>query len=283
MKRTIILLTLIIPLFSYSQSLGEQRLNQLNSSVVRVLIDSLPSGTGFFVNEDWLVTCHHVIEPAYIRDSLTNNILSRKRIFVEFNNGEVIEVGIMRHLQNDGYNDALAYDYCILKINTNPSFKINPLVIGDWTDIKDGDEIYSCGYPLGIEQAFRSKGILSSKWKDKTILYKQGTPVDTLIYDVAWLDLTMNKGNSGGPIIKFGNSPEEDRVIGIATFILNPYAKSAKNISNYLPHRGIDLMSDGISQNQMLRVLYDAISNNSIGVSGCISIDYSSKLFRQLK
>jgi serine protease Do len=51
---------------------------------------------------------------------------------------------------------------------------------------------------------------------------------------VAWLDLTLNKGNYGGPVIKIGRTPDENRVIGIATFILNPFAQYAEAVIRHL-------------------------------------------------
>lgn len=86
----------LIPIFCNSQSLGVDRIERLNRSVVRILIDSNPSGTGFFISDNGLVaTCNHVIEPAYIRDKNTNKIIGLRKIDIEFQNGEKIEVGII--------------------------------------------------------------------------------------------------------------------------------------------------------------------------------------------
>ena len=279
MKKILILIFVLTPILCKSQSLGAERIELLNKSVVRILIDSIPSGTGFFVRDDgWVATCHHVIEPAYIRDSVTNNIIRLKNIYIEFQNGEKVKMAIMMYLLQNGYKNSVVHDYLLLKVQTTPKTEYKPLRIGTWSDINEGDIVYSCGYPLGIKQRFISQGLLSTKWTNSINWYVNNKVTDTLSVNVAWLDMTMNKGNSGGAIIKLGATPKDDKVIGIASFILNPYASASEQIAKYLPSRGIDMNSDGISQNQLMQILFEAISKNSIGVSGCISINYVSQI-----
>lgn len=284
MKKIIFSFLILIPYITFSQSLGKERIERLNKSVVRILIDTIPSGTGFFVNKDgWITTCEHVIKPAYIRDSLTNTITGLKKIYAEFQNGEKVEINLLTYLLQDGYKNCVLYDYSLLKVKTTPKTQFESLKIGTWEDINEGDLVYSCGYPLGIKQRFISQGVFSTKWNDSVNWYINNKVVDTVTRNLAWLDLTLNKGNSGGAIIKLGETPEDDKVIGIASFILNPYANTSEQIANYLPKRGVDMSSDGISQNQLMQILFEAISKNSIGVSGCISIDYVSKLLKLIK
>ena len=283
MKKIIFSFLILVPYLIFSQSLGRERIERLNKSVVRILIDTIPSGTGFFVNkEGWVATCEHVIKPAYIRDSLTNNIKGLKDIYIEFQNGEKVKMGLMTNLLQDGYKSSFSFDYSLLKVQSVPKTKFQTLKIGNWSDVIDGDAVYSCGYPLGIKQRFISQGLLSTKWTDTIPLYSNKKLIEKVKRDVAWLDLTMNKGNSGGAVIKLGETPEDDMVIGIASFILNPYANTSEQIAKYLPNRGVNMVSDGISQNELLQILFEAISKNSIGVSGCISIDYVSEILKAM-
>lgn len=283
MKKIILSFLILIPYLTYSQSLGKERIERLNKSVVRILIDTIPSGTGFFVNDKgWVATCEHVIKRAYVFDSITNKLKSLKKIYIEFQNGEKVEMGVKTTLLNNGYKKASIYDYSLLKVETTPKTDYKSLKIGNWTDIEEGDIVYSCGYPLGIKQRFISQGLLSTKWTDSIPWRENNKVIDTTSRNIAWLDLTMNKGNSGGAIIKLGKTPDEDKVIGIASFILNPYANTSEQIAKYLPKRGVDMVSNGISQNQLLQILFEAVSNNSIGVSGCISIDYVSDVLKTM-
>ncbi|MEO6838673.1 MAG: serine protease, partial [Ginsengibacter sp.] len=174
--------------------------------------------------------------------------------------------------------NASVYDYAFLKLmdSTNQYY---PLRIGQFEDAKEGDEIYSCGYPLGISQQFISKGILSTKWIQTGVWQQSGKQDSITKKDVAWLDLTMNRGNSGGPIIKVGTTSSDDEVVGIADFILNPFAQSSDELLNYLNSlKGGSVSIDGIDFAKMTKLFASAISDNSIGVSGCISIDYLKAL-----
>lgn len=273
------LIVFIIPIFCNSQSLGVDRIERLNSSVVRILIDSYPSGTGFFVSDNGLVaTCNHVIEPAYIRDKNTNKIIGLRKLDIEFQNGEKIEMAVLPYLLQEGYKNASSYDYSLLKIQSIPKTKYKKLKIGKWADINDGDAIYTCGYPMGIKQRFISQGILSTKWVNAQL--KDSTPLDTIKRNVAWLDLTMNKGNSGGAIIKIGATPEDDKVIGLATFILNPFAQEATYLVNALSDGkpSPSILNSPLSLKSLGEFYAKAVANNSIGVSGCVSIDYVSDI-----
>ncbi len=229
-----------------------------------------------------VATCEHVIRPAYIRDSLTNNLKGLKDIYIEFQNGEKIKMGLVTYLLQDGYKSSLLFDYSLLKVQTVPKTEYQSLKIGTWSDVIDGDVVYSCGYPLGIKQRFISQGLLSTKWTDTIPLFSNNKLIDKVKRNVAWLDLTMNKGNSGGAVIKLGKTLEEDKVIGIASFILNPYANTSEEIAKYLPNSPIDVVSGGVSQNKLMQILFEAISKNSIGVSGCISIDYVSEILKAM-
>ncbi|MEQ8418819.1 MAG: serine protease [Arenibacter algicola] len=278
----------LILIFLYSlhcsaQSLGSDRIIKLNKSVVRVLIENSPSGTGFFITKDgWVLTCNHVMQPAFIRDSVTNQIKGLKKMYIEFQTGEKVEVGIMTKLLNEGYANSYAYDYILLKPFVTPETQFDFLRLGKWSDVNDGDEVYSCGYPRGIKQRFISKGLLSTKWTDTIALVNNERVLTKLARDGAWVDLTLNPGNSGGPVIKLGKTADEDRVIGIASFILNPEGNTSSELSKLYLNSVGTLPPNTINENKAFGLLFDAISKNSLGVSGAISIDYLSVILESL-
>lgn len=117
-------------------------------------------------------------------------------------------------------------------------------------------------------------GTLSTKWVDTFNVKEFNHPFPR---DVAWLDLTMNRGNSGGPIVKMQSNSDDDLVIGIATFILNPYAAEAEKAAYNSISGGIDIRGSSFSSAETFALLTTAIANNSIGVSGCISIDHCQR------
>lgn len=275
MKKIILLAFFLIPIYCNAQPLGAERVKKLKETVVRVLIENEPSGTAFFVTQEGvLFSCWHVVEPAMIRDSVTNAIIGIRNIEIEFLSREKVKVDIPIDIIQKNYNEALAYDYVVLFLLEKPKTNFSHLKLGNFNNVKEGDVVYSNGYPLGISQNFISVGILSSKWTDTISIFNLGKQIASYSRNVAWLDLTMNKGNSGGPIIKLGINPQDDEVIGIATFILNPFAQEAEKLIQFSMNNQGDLGFGGISMNKLNAFFAEAIYKNSIGVSGCVSINH---------
>lgn len=172
MRISIILTFLILSVNCFSQSLSLERVNKLKAATVRITIENSNSvGTGFFIRDDGLLlTCWHVIEPAIIRDA-SNNITGLKKIFVTINDTTKLEFGILLSFFKDSnlYRQGLAYDFSLLvpikKMTTKQVF----LKLGDFNTLNEGQEVITCGYPIGIEQNFISRGIISTKYIDTTI------------------------------------------------------------------------------------------------------------------
>jgi len=239
-----------------------------------VLINGQPSATGFIVNPRGdVLTCFHVIESA-----AANNY----RLEIQLNNGEIIPANYLTYLLKDGLREAIGYDCFVLIPQYKEQIQHEFLSIGTFNDVQEGDQLITVGYPLTVKQAIISTGILSTKWSESNKFIYKGS-VDSLQRDVAWLDLTMNRGNSGGPIIKLGLTPSDDKVIGIATFILNPYGPIADQLVGAVNKSQVDITMGGISQNGVTKLLASAVANNSIGVSGCISIDHVTSIAKKIK
>lgn len=172
--------------------------------------------------------------------------------------------------QSQGFPEAVSRDYCILEIESKD---LIPLSLGTFADVYEGGDVYLCGFPLGINQPVVSVGILSTKWITSGYL-NQGSN-----REVAWLDITMNKGNSGGPIVLMSEEPERDKVIGIASFGLNPFAGPAEKLIEIVQTFPGSVGLMGVDFKRFATLIGTALSSNSLGVSGCVSIDYlKSKL-----
>ncbi len=270
-KNIIAIIILLLSLNSFGQvRLDKKRIEDLKQSTVRILIDNQARGTGFIVSSKCeIITCWHVINSAVSVDSAGK--INLNKIEIEFDNGIKQEVGIYTKLLQELSNSAVLYDFCLLGVMTTPKTDFKFLKLGSFSDIEEGDVIYTCGYPLGINQQIVATGILSTKWVDTVY-----TPIDTVRREVAWLDMTMNKGNSGGPILIYKENGD-DKVIGIATFILNPFGQYTELLSNIIDQSQVDIAFDGISQMKVNKLFADAITSNSIGVSGCIALDHLLK------
>jgi hypothetical protein len=91
---------------------------------------------------------------------------------------------------------------------------------------------------------------------------------------MAWLDNTMNKGNSGGPVVLLADDPARDAVIGIANFNLNPFAQRAEEFAGVAAAFPCNVVIMGVDFKKFSTLIGAALSSQSHGVGGCIAIDY---------
>lgn len=249
----------------------KQRITQLKKSTVRIFVDGKAVGSGFIVSKNGLVaTCFHVVQKNKPAPNNQTQIGYSTTIEVEFSDGTKLPAAVHSSCQNQGFLEALSKDYCILHVNSST---LVPLPLGTFSNIQEGDNIYLSGFPLGISQPVVAVGLLSTKWTTAGYLNQGG------VREVAWLDITMNSGNSGGPVILMGNRPEDDKAIGIATFSLNPFATPAQELIEIVQNFPGNVVIMGVDFKKFGMLVGSALATTSLGVNGCVSIDYiKSKL-----
>lgn len=281
--------------FVNSQSLGKSRIAGINNGVVRILIDNRESGTGFVISKDGLIaTCEHVVRPSFIFDS-NNSLIDYKSIKAKFSNGEIIELEPLPILLSGKkiFDTTKVFDSFILKFcSEKPKIEYKPLKLGSWQEVNEGDIVYTSGYPGGINTRFVSQGLLSTKYTETIAITDKTTKAVRFKYirDAAWADLTTNRGNSGGPVWKRSANPDEDIVIGIASFIANPNGvaseelyKLNKQAAAQIQKQKDSVLNENqvfIGVNKQFEIIFQSLANNSIGMSGVLSIDYIVGLLR---
>ena len=93
-------------------------------------------------------------------------------------------------------------DLAVIDVNAPASF-LEPLRLGDSSDVDVGDGVVALGSPFGLEGTVTS-GIVSA-------LHRQMTaPNNFTITDSIQTDAAINHGNSGGPLVN-----QQGRVIGV--------------------------------------------------------------------
>ncbi len=105
-------------------------------------------------------------------------------------------------------------DIAVLKIDAPPQ-ELDPLPLGDSTNLKVGQRIYAIGNPFGLERTM-STGIISSL--NRQLPAGQNRTMRSLIQ----LDISLNQGNSGGPLIN-----GRGELIGMNTAIVSTSGDSA--------------------------------------------------------
>lgn len=152
------------------------------------------AGSGFVIDESGhVMTNYHVIEDA-------------DRILVTLFNGQTVEgepIGV------DPLNDI-----AILKIDV-PDVTLDPVVLGDSSQLRVGFQVYAIGNPFGLERTMTT-GIISSL--NRTLPVTRARSIKSVIQ----IDAAINPGNSGGPLLD-----SHGRLIGMNTAIASSTGQSA--------------------------------------------------------
>lgn len=251
----------------------KERIEKIKKSVVRIHVNGNPSGTGFIVSENGLVaTCFHVVQNIQPGPNNQTQITHASNIEIELHDGTKLPGNIHQSCQNQGFLEALSKDYTLLEVTTNK--KLSLVSIGSFADIEEGDKIYICGFPYGIDKPFVSAGILSTKLSMNGYL-GQGTQ-----RDAAMLDITLNKGNSGGPVILMKERPEEDIIIGIANFTMTPLSKQLNELVATIQKFPGNFVLMGVDFKNFSILIKNSFEKTSVGIGGCISIDYLKEILK---
>ena len=158
---------------------------QLKPAVVFIHVIDPPqpdiAGTGFFIHPDgYILTAQHVVAKA-------------KKIFVRLSSGITKQAEAVGSLETA--------DSALLRVSeTTGSYPTIPL--GDWTALRQGDEVLAFGYPgLGLDDVTVTHGIVSA-FRD-----------DGLIQ----IDAALNAGESGGPVVSVVQGSAVGMAFGIGT------------------------------------------------------------------
>ena len=152
--------------------------------------ESVYSGTGFlFSAKDYVITNWHVVRG-------TNNIK------VKFLNGEKIKAEVaLKDPQND---------IAFLKLERQPQLPPSNLKIGDSSNMKMGDKVFTIGYPAHFLMGD------NPKYTEGVVNATSGLQDDPTVFQVS---VEIQPGNSGGPLFN-----ETGEVIGITSSSLDPEA-----------------------------------------------------------
>lgn len=146
------------------------------------------TGTGFVYKKDndhgYIITNHHVIE-------------NKGTIKITNTGGNTAPAKL---LGSDEYADI-----AVLAVDKKAILKVAE--IGNTTDMKLGDTVFTIGSPLGADyMGTVTKGILSGKNRTVTVQLDNGS----FVMEVLQTDAAINPGNSGGPLLNINGE-----VIGV--------------------------------------------------------------------
>ncbi len=199
------------------QSLSLKRQELIRNATVKVLVEGTDKfGTGFIINENGdILTALHVLAAALILPSNGGQIVETRKIIIEMRDGTRIIYRLEDKFRTKGAEHAILYDYCLLVPDQVIPKIQNFLKLGRFEDISEGDQAYTCGYPIpGTQQVITSGGLIE----------KQLTGSELLIFNMRTF-----QGNSGGAIVKLGKTISEDVVVGMSSYIISQSQDKSKD------------------------------------------------------
>jgi len=233
---------------------------EFGDSIVRIKA-SIPNnkinvGTGFFVSNDGvLLTCNHIV--SYFETDQNGNVIQRysPNIKVDTTKWGTLTAKIIHDLSS---THPLFEDYAILKVDIN---NVRGIPLCDPNALQPGDDVLILGHPFGLSQLCITSGIVSTK-------YRSSSPFNTMILlDLIRIDGSVNKGNSGGPLIDLFN----EIAVGIVSLRLGDISEQIERLKqkNNVPAYLIDALE---ASNKFINV----------GIGEAISIRYALNELREL-
>jgi S1-C subfamily serine protease len=151
-------------------------------------------GTGFFISENLIVTCFHVIAKLIVTGSNVNWTIYQD-LQATTESDETFSVSCIS-IPNNLSSEPLFQDFAILKVNQSIRDKsILPIAVNKTHNV--AETVVFSGFPLGTPVMVSHVGSISGITKDNSLICIQAS---------------TNKGNSGGALV---NSKGE--VIGIVS------------------------------------------------------------------
>ena len=152
-------------------------------------------GSGFVVSEDgYVLTNSHVITTAGEGEP-TEAPVAAGTVYVQFRDGERVPAEVV------GWD--LYDDVGLLKVDPDDHV-VNPVPLGDSSDVVVGEPVAAIGSPFGQDSSL-SVGVVSATERSISSLTSRYNLVDAI-----QTDAPINRGNSGGPMFD-----ARGRVIGI--------------------------------------------------------------------
>lgn len=164
------------------------------------------SGSGFiWDNEGRVVTNYHVIRSVW--DLRRGQMMPSDQVRVTLadqSEWNAVVLGV-----------APEKDLAVLQVDA-PREKLQPLSIGNSSDLMVGQSVYAIGNPFGLDQTLTT-GVVSALNREIRSLDRQ-----RIIRNVIQTDAAINPGNSGGPLLD-----SQGRLIGVNTQIASTSGSSA--------------------------------------------------------
>ncbi|MGP1529830.1 MAG: S1C family serine protease [Treponema sp.] len=171
-------------------------------------------GSGFFIDPSgYIVTNYHVIQ-----SEVDPEYEGYSRLYIKVSNSSG-QTSARIPAKVIGWDPL--FDLALLKTEMKPEAVF---VLGSSADLKIGSKVYAMGSPVGLEQTLTS-GIVSARNRQ---LFALGTALQ--------IDVPVNPGNSGGPLIDESGRVQAIVFAGLADYEGLNFAIPVELLQTVLPH-----------------------------------------------
>jgi serine protease Do len=234
-----------------------QSIDKLIDSIVQISFESPTGrgtlGTGFFINDDgYVLTARHVIA------DIKSNPGIKLLVGVAYPNIEESGLRISNSfniIESEVIDEDAIHDLAIIKLKVNPFKAKFPILIKlkdkeigaikcvvpelDPRRPKAGNNIAVSGYPFTGMILITTSGSIASSWGvESKEIQSEHAPLGFTrhdISDVYLADLTVNPGNSGGPVY----TVDEGKIIGVCVSQLLSVALTVDSSGKVVPTSAI--------------------------------------------
>lgn len=213
-------------------------------------------GSGFLVSRNGhILTCWHCVARFSIDQNGFLQYEYPSNIVVRWNNTEHRATITHRPSTDRPYTT----DFAILKIDVRDTPFLS---LGSYSDARQGDQVCFMGYPFASSELYFGAGHIAA-------MHQRRSDQNRMVqYDVMELDASINKGNSGGPLLHLPTR----KVIGIIAMRLGTITPTLEVLRNYL---GLWPGGSGILETGITELIYMAEQFTNVGLGTAVSIDYA--------
>lgn len=184
-----------------------------NSGVMLSSQSKNSKGSGFFVGDQHVLTCFHVVAALVVQGSTVNwNLHPDLQVILP--SGETISASVVS-VPTQADPNPLLQDFALVKLKRKPSKKFAKVQLApDKDTLKVGDEVVFSGYPLATPGMVTHRGMVSGFNDSASLIFVQAS---------------INKGNSGGALLN-----SQGHVVGIVSMREGGISKGLNELSVYI-------------------------------------------------
>jgi S1-C subfamily serine protease len=171
------------------------------------------SGSGFLINDQYVLTCFHVLAALSAQGSAINWSLYPD-LQVTLSSGETIAATVVS-VPTQADPSPVLQDFALVKLKSKPLKNSTKLQLAsDKETLKVGDDVVFSGYPLATPGMVTHRGMVSRFDSSATLIFVQAS---------------INKGNSGGALLN-----TQGHVVGIVSMREGGISQGLQELSSHI-------------------------------------------------